>query len=119
MIDFLSIDLVFRNGAGAISSSMTENLVSNGIDLRNRVGCGIQFKYTGAPEGTMTVESTCDDILSGTQNWVTVAGSTVAVTGIGDWVYNISDNRTGFVRLVYTFTSGTGTLTGKVIIKGV
>ena len=117
-MQFLSVDLVFRNGAGAISSTMSENLTSNEFDIRNQSGCGIQFKYTGAPEGTMTVESTCDDP-SGTQNWVTVTGSSVTVTGEGDWVYNIVSNNTGFVRLSYAFSSGTGTITAKIIIKGI
>lgn len=117
---FLSVDLSFVTDAGASSNSMTENLTSNSIDIRTVYGCSLQFKYTGAPEGTMTVEATDDEIVpAASQNWVTVAGSSVTVTGVGDWIYNIADLNTGFIRLRYTFTSGTGTLTAKIVTKGV
>jgi hypothetical protein len=117
---FLSVDLSFVTDAGASSNSMTENLTSNSIDIRTVYGCSLQFKYTGAPVGTMTVEATDDEIIPAvSQNWVTVLNSSVAVSGTGDHIYNIAGLNTGFIRLRYTFTSGTGTLTGKIVTKGV
>lgn len=117
---FLSVDLTFTNGAGSTSSSMTETLISNAIDVRTVYGFSIQFKYTGSPVGTMTIEATDDEIVPAvSQNWVTVAGSSVAVSGSGDWIYNVADSNLGSVRLKYTFSSGTGTLTAKIVTKGV
>jgi hypothetical protein len=117
---YLSVDLSFVTDAGTSSNSMTQNLTSNSIDIRTVYGCSLQFKYTGAPEGTMTVEATDDEVIPAVnQNWVTVAGSSVTVTAEGDWIYNIADLNTGFIRLRYTFTSGAGTLTGKIVTKGV
>jgi hypothetical protein len=99
---------------------MTETLTSNDIDVRTVYGCSLQLKYSGSPVGTITVEATDDEIVPAvTRNWAPMTGSSVAISSAGDWIYNIADLNVGFVRLKYTFTSGSGTLTAKIVTKGV
>ena len=117
---FLSTNLVFKTLAGAESSSMTADLVSDGIDIRTTYGCALQLKYTGSPNGQLVVQATCDEIEPATtQNWVTISLSPAIITSAGDWIYNIANSNFGFIRIRYNFTSGSGTLTGKVVTKGV
>jgi hypothetical protein len=118
---FLSNELVFLKASdGTAFDTMTESLISEGIDIRTVYGCALQLKYTGTPVGQLVVQASCDEILPAqTQNWVTVTNSAQSISSAGDWIYNVADVNWGFIRILYTFTSGTGTLTGKVVTKGV
>lgn len=56
--------------------------------------------------------------LASVMNWTDIAGSSVAVTNNGNWVWNVADSGYEWVRLVWTFTSGTGTLSARFKGKG-
>lgn len=88
------------------AGSMAATITSSTITLASKTGYAMQAVYTGSPVGTLTVEGSND----GT-TWSTVTDSTVAVSAAGSTLYNISGVQYELARLLYTFTSGTGSLT--------
>lgn len=97
------------------SSAMTANITSNAIDARGIQVASVQAIYTGSPVGTLKLQA-ANNLASPT--WVDIADSSQAISAAGSFVWNI--NYVGFTtfRLVYTFTSGTGTLSALVCAKG-
>lgn len=119
---FLSNPAIIKKlSDGTVTGDMTFNLVSNVFDIRTIVGFSIQAKYTGAPVGTLSLQATNDAPNSplGAQEWVEIAGSSVAVSASGTYLYNLDLAFFGWIRLAWVFTSGTGTLTAKIVTKGV
>jgi hypothetical protein len=51
--------------------------------------------------------------------WVDITGSSVAVNGAGDQFWNVADVYYKWFRVVYTRTSGTGTFTAYLNVKGI
>jgi hypothetical protein len=97
--------------AGDMSGTLTS--LSTNIQYLDRVGYHIVF--TGSPTGTFSVEVSNDDT-----NYVEVTLTTaITASGSGDTAYIEVESAAPFVRLKYTFSSGTGsltvTLTGKSI----
>lgn len=108
--------------------SMGASATSNAIQLDQEMMYSVQAVWTGSPVGDFTLEI-CDD--AGTQvdpstgqptglvNWCTYTGSTVAAGGdVGKFVWNIWSAPARWFRLVYTRTSGTGTVNARVNEKG-
>lgn len=92
----------------------------------------VQLIFTGAPIGTFTLQVSNDvgNLPNGTgiqsnqeggiTNWSTVADSAIAVNGAGDCFYNFRNSGFNWVRVVYTATSSTGTLTSaRAYMKGI
>lgn len=90
----------------ASAQSMASSFNSNAFNLDRTPIFAIQAVYTGSPVGTLKLQSSND----GT-NWDDIAGSTVAVSAAGSQTWNYTGAGFGKVRLVYTATSGTGSLT--------
>ena len=95
---------------GTPSTAMTGDLVTLALDLQQIAGFSLQAIYTGTPTGTFTLECTNDSPISGTTVWVTVAGSSFANSSAGSYMWNMINQFYNFIRVKYTFTSGTGTL---------
>jgi len=101
------------------AGNMAGNLASNGEDLNQIFACAIQAVASGAPVGSLKLQASCDDVPSGTgsnpsanvTHWSDIAGTTQAVSASGNYFWNVSDIGFKWIRVVYTFTSGTGTLT--------
>lgn len=72
-----------------------------------RPGFSIHLVYTGAPVGSLKLQASNDGA-----TWEDVASSTVAVSAASSTLYNLADQYYRLVRVVYTRTSGTGTING-------
>jgi hypothetical protein len=92
--------------AGATTPVATLKLQGSNDSLEDPNGNVIRSGVEGIP-------------LASTMVWTDVAGSSVAVAANGNWVWNASDVGYEWVRVVYTYSSGSGgTLTGRIKCKG-
>jgi len=93
-----------------INTSLAASMNSGPIRLREAVGYAIYIKYTGAPTGTFKLQASVDSNDSPV-NWEDLP-FTSAATGIpGTVLFNIANVFYSWVRIVYTRTGGTGTIT--------
>lgn len=105
--------------AGAIS--LGASATTGAFYVAQAFGYSIQIVWTGAPVGTFTLEVSNDagpnepyltPTNPGVVNWSTYTGSAVAAGGgTGVWTWDVTLSSVRWVRLVYTRTSGTGSLT--------
>lgn len=82
----------------------------------------IQLVFTGTPEGNFKLQASCDDLPpTGTPtNWTDIADSTITVAAAGNAMWNVENAGYTFVRVVWTRTGSTGSLTvARVMCKGV
>jgi len=99
----------------AISSgAMTGNITSTVVDIRGISHIGVQFIFTGTPTGTFTIECSNDYGENGSSaTWepITTSPATISASGsAGDHLISLNSIPFGWLRAVYTFSSGTGTL---------
>lgn len=108
---------------------MGGNITSNGIYLANIFSYAIQAIWTGGgtPVGTFKLQGSNDNGESGTTtlgatqptNWTDITTSSQAITGnSGSVLYDAASCGYRWVRLVYTRTSGTATLSANMNTKG-
>lgn len=117
----------------ATNVSMGASSKSIGIDINQEHSWSIQVVWTGAPVGDFTVEVSNDivpvaasstnpvgpDPAANVVNWSMYTGSTVAAGGAdGNWMYISQLAPYRWVRLSYSRTSGTGTLSATLFAKG-
>lgn len=95
------------------TGNMSGNLVSISQDLSVTNGYGIYAKWTGSPVGTIKLQATLDGI-----NFIDYPGSATSVNNAGDALWEVSTAFYGRVQVVYTFTSGSGTLNVQILGKG-
>lgn len=95
------------------SASMTGNITSSVVDVTQDFFAGIQAVYTGSPVGAIELQCSNDQT-----TWTSITGSSNAVSGASNTYWNIKDISFPYLRVVYTFTSGTGSLTVKALVKG-
>jgi hypothetical protein len=89
----------------------------------------IQLVFTGAPVGTFKLQCSNDPgtaqgpgipQATGVVNWTDIADSGAPITAAGDLVYQYENAGFPWVRVVYTATSGSGSLTSaRANVKGV
>jgi hypothetical protein len=103
---------------------MIENFLANAIDaganatsvqqdLADQTNYGIQAVFSSATlTGTIELEGSLDNVAYGV-----IEGSSKTVTAGGTHIYNVSNGAYRYVRVKWTRTGGTGTLTVKVIVK--
>lgn len=96
------------------AGDMSGNITSNKQQLNHIAMASIQAVYTGSPVGTLKLQISNDDI-----TWTDYSGSGAAVSGAGDFMWNISNVAFPLIRVVYTKTSGSGSLDITVNGKGV
>lgn len=65
----------------------------------------IQVVYTGTPNGSIKLQVSNDEL-----NWEDLPSTTAAITTAGATLFNVSNAHYGFVRVIYTRTSSTGSL---------
>lgn len=99
--------------------AMTGNITSDAIYIGQSMGCCIQAVFTGSPVGSFKLQISQDQgpnetIISATQapvvNWSDYTGSATNINGGGNFSWDVTITNSRWIRLVYTFTSGTGTL---------
>lgn len=109
------------------AGNMAGTINSNGEDVNQIFMFSIQAIFTGVPVGSLKLQISNDDVPMGLQgqdpainvvNWSDYTGSQVAVAAAGNWMWIVSDGGYKWVRLVYTATSGTGSLNVEYNGKG-
>ena len=105
--------MFFSNNPILTAGDMSTSLTSDIEDMTRKIWIAIQAVYTGSPVGDLTLEASNDKV-----TWTTVANSTVAVSGASSAMWNIQNCGYSWLRLVYTRTSGTGSLTARNSSKG-
>ncbi len=115
---------------GVLIGSGTNAAVSQNsepVDLNYRYGIAIQAVLTGSPVGTLKLQGSCDfgarnqpEAGGNDQvvNWTDIADSTAVVSGAGTASWNFQGSFYKWIRLVYTATSGAGTITARANSKG-
>lgn len=107
--------------------SMASSITSSVVEIKNQDNIGIQLNWTGTPVGTFAVQVS-SDYLQDTEgnvmnagNWITLPISpSIAAAGSADSAFvDVNQTSAQYMRVVYTRTSGTGTLTGIAVGKGV
>jgi hypothetical protein len=100
-------------------TAMTTDITSPTVLLNSILLLSIQASWTGAPVGTLKLQASNDLENSPTQAWSDVAASSFNVNGAGDILYNLSEIGYCRMRLVYTRSSGSGTLRVTANGKGI
>lgn len=103
------------NGADASS-----NKNSVAVDCQNMSFAGVVVKMTGTAAGSVKIQVSNDEptTSAGPSNWVDVSGATVSVSAAGTFIIPKLDICYQWIRLVYTFSSGTGTVTASLHMIG-
>jgi hypothetical protein len=118
-------------GNNTLPTSGTINSI--GIEVNQLYAWSIQAEWTGTPTGAFTIQVS-NDILplapstsnpvgpnpaANVVNWSTYTGSAVVTSGSsGNWMWISQLGPYKWVRLSYTGTSGTGTVTANFFAKG-
>jgi hypothetical protein len=98
------------------NQSMSANFASDPMDLSTVQGFCIQAKHTGSPVGVLKLQISNNDSVLG---WDDYPNSEQAVPSSNQQcTWNVSDVHFDLVRIVYTFTSGSGTITAYINGKG-
>lgn len=99
---------------------------SGNIYIENCFSYSVQVVVTGTVAGSLKLQASNDVINiqsdpdgSGVTNWTDITGSTQAISGAGNGIYNVSSSIYKWLRAVYTSSSGTGNMTITVEAKGV
>lgn len=111
-----------------LNASMVAEVDSKPQDLNQVPLYSIQAVWTGSPVGSLKLQLSNDIINSNPPqaynpiqivNWTDYSGSLTVVNGAGNFVWNCLDVGYRWVRLVYVFSSGTGTLNATFCGKGI
>lgn len=111
--------------ANAVSMGASAN--SSGKELSDSFVCSIQATWTGgSADGALKLQTSCQNVPVGTGtnqsaqvvNWTDYSGTTTVVAGAGSFTWRLPAMGDKWVRVVYTRTSGTGSLTVDFMGKG-
>lgn len=109
------------------SASMATSLTSPVVEIRNQDNVGIQLHWTGAPVGDFDFQVSSDHVqdsqgnVTNAGNWVSLPLSpAISAAGSADDAYvDLNQMSAMYCRIVYTRTSGTGSLSGVIVAKGI
>lgn len=114
--------LKYKN-VNAVSMGADITSVATNIEFQDNIG--VQFIFTGTPTGTFQIQISADHA-EDSQGVVTTAGNWVDIVldpiptaaGAPDVIYvDITQISAPWIRVHYTRTSGTGTLTSYITAK--
>lgn len=95
------------------TTSAGVDITGVGFDLNDLKSCSISVVFTGSNVvGTLKLQASNDDLV-----WFDVPNTTTSVTASGDVFYNIDVCSYRYIRLVWTYTSGTGNITAGLFLK--
>jgi hypothetical protein len=105
-------------------ASMNQNSLA-GL-LAHVWGCSIQAIITGTAAGSIKLQGSSDSAPDANfsianypvVNWTDISGSTQSVSGTGTVYWDISRTAASWIRVVYTASSGTGTISVQIFTKG-
>lgn len=114
--------------AGPLDLSVSQTL--RPVWLGHIANFSIQLFFTGTPGGSFTLQASNDPgqidqagqavQYAGVTNWTTVADSAFTVSAAGDVMWDVQNTGYNWVRVVWTQTSGSGSLTSaRAYVKGV
>ncbi len=95
-----------------ISGNMIANITSLPVNINEIVSYAIQAVFTGSPVGNIELQGSNDGI-----NFTLIPESSAAVSGAGSYLINVELPAYSFVQVIYTFGSGTGTMTAIINTK--
>ena len=108
-------------------SDASVNQTSRPAIIDHSWGYAIQILITGTATGTVGLQGSCDPGPNANfqaandpavVNWTDIAGSSQAVTGAGTVTYDVVKTAYPWVRVVYTASSGIGTIAAHFNAKG-
>ncbi len=94
------------------AGSMAASISSDGIDLQGMGKYSFHAVYTGSPNGTLKIQISNDQVSqpSSVINWSDYTGSSTTISAAGDTFYKIERDGERWARLVFTRSSGSGSL---------
>lgn len=117
-----------------VNGDMSQATINSiGLDIGQVYVSAIQAIYTGSPVGTLKLQVSCDNVApvqwssqsaivtnpaANVIHWTDYTGSSLSITTAGDFAWLINPVGFRWIRLVYTKTSGTGTLNATFNGKG-
>lgn len=100
-------EVILTAGNMASASLTSENIILNQLSSTD-----IQCVFTGAPVGTLKIQTSADG-----STWSDWADSSYSIAAAGDVTYLVEKMPAQFMRVVYTKGSGTGALTVTIFSK--
>lgn len=93
--------------------SMAATINSTGVDLQGRSSYSFHAVYSGSPNGTLKIQISNDMVsdAGSVTTWTDYTGSSTAISAAGDTMFKIDRGGERWARHVFTFSSGTGSLT--------
>jgi hypothetical protein len=109
------------------AASMATSLTSSVVEIKEQDNVGVQLDFSGAPVGTFECQVSMnyaqDAIgnVTNAGNWIPVdLTGTPTAAGAADHIYiDLNQLSAPYIRVVYTRTSGTGSLTCRINGKAV
>jgi hypothetical protein len=107
--------LTIKEGHLLTNESMGASFESDPLSVLYFRGYSITCTWTGAPAGTLSISVSNDtsDVPDELVNWEPLDDSEVAISAAGQHVYNIRYVYYNKIKIVYTRTSGTGSMSSK------
>jgi len=99
----------------------TASINSTPIDVNQLTNASIQAVFTGSPNGTFKLQfsdSITEPCNSSSIVWTDYTGSSQSINAAGNFAWNLLDAGYRCLRLVYTRSSGSGTLNATFSGKG-
>ena len=95
------------------AADMSASFQSDVINLHGKDRYSIHAIFTGSPNGSIYIS-----VSNGNDDWAVLSDSAQAISAAGDVFYNVDRAGYSYVRLHYSFTSGTGSLDAFFKAKG-
>lgn len=96
------------SGAGDVTSAA--------FQLGDFQSCSIDVVFSGSDlAGSLSLEGSNDE--TGASGFITISGSTTAVTAATDVMYNVTSAEYRWIRVFWDYTSGTGNITANILVK--
>ncbi|MGE3607997.1 MAG: hypothetical protein AB7I27_00315 [Bacteriovoracaceae bacterium] len=99
------------------SVTLSADRTTSAFDAGSSNGFVIFAKWGAGAVGTMKIQSSNDavDSAGSVTNWDDIPGSTVTVNGAGQQTWTWSGAKLKWVRIYFTYTSGTATVTDTTV----
>lgn len=91
------------------TGTISTNYTSNPFRVGDFDRFAVQFALTGTLAGTIKLQASIDDL-----NYVDIPDSIISVNGADVFLVSIAYFAYKYVRVVYTRTSGSGTINAKI-----
>lgn len=114
---------------GAATKSMAATITSDPFPMKNMtlMAVAVTVSSSSSPVGTIKLQACCDtgvgidgsmQGITGLSNWVDITSASQAITADGTTLFDLRDVPYRWVRVVYTRSSGSGTMAVHVNAKG-